>query len=194
MKRHSSQQLFFKGSPWHRGTLRLDDFVPLLRAFYFYQVCVSQLCLTLFNSLGCLPPGSPVHGFLQARILEWVAILFSRGSSQPRDQTQVSHCRQILYCLSHLGRLSLKCISEWSFFPAYFLGARVRNLLLYFASPSLSVHSSTQLRRRGGAVRRLAPGPGRPCNRPGSCGPVLNAFSVNWDNKNYYSSPRIKWV
>ena len=37
------------------------------------------------------PPGSSVHGILQARILEWVAISFSRGSSRPRDQTQVSH-------------------------------------------------------------------------------------------------------
>ena len=36
------------------------------------------------------PPGSSVHGILQAKILQWVAILFSRGSSQPRDQTQVS--------------------------------------------------------------------------------------------------------
>ena len=37
------------------------------------------------------PPGSSVHGILQARMLEWVAMLSSRGSSQPRDQTQVSH-------------------------------------------------------------------------------------------------------
>ena len=37
------------------------------------------------------PPGFSVHGILQARILEWVAISFFRGSSQPRDQTQVSH-------------------------------------------------------------------------------------------------------
>ena len=36
------------------------------------------------------PPGSPIHGILQARILEWVAISFARGSSQPKDQTQVS--------------------------------------------------------------------------------------------------------
>ena len=37
------------------------------------------------------PPGSSVHGILQARILEWVAMPSSRGSSQPRDQTQASH-------------------------------------------------------------------------------------------------------
>ena len=41
--------------------------------------------------MDCSPPGSSVHGILQARILEWGAISFSRGSSWPRDQTQVSH-------------------------------------------------------------------------------------------------------
>ena len=41
--------------------------------------------------MDCSPPGSSVHGILQARILEWVAIPFSRGSSWPRDQTRVSH-------------------------------------------------------------------------------------------------------
>ena len=39
---------------------------------------------------GCSPPGSSIHGILQARILEWIAISFSRGSSRSRDQTQVS--------------------------------------------------------------------------------------------------------
>ena len=53
-------------------------------------VLVTQLCLTLCNSMDYSPPGFPVHGILQARILEWVAISSSRGSSQPRDQTQVS--------------------------------------------------------------------------------------------------------
>ena len=52
----------------------------------------------------CGPPGSSVHGILQARILEWIAVSFSRGSSQPRDQTRVSCIagRQIIYHLSHL--------------------------------------------------------------------------------------------
>ena len=45
---------------------------------------------TLCNPIGYHPPGSSVHGILQARILEWVAISFSRGSSQPRDPTQFS--------------------------------------------------------------------------------------------------------
>ena len=54
-------------------------------------VCVTQLCPTLCNPLDCSPPGSSVHEILQARILEWGAIPFSTGSSQPRDQTWVSH-------------------------------------------------------------------------------------------------------
>ena len=45
----------------------------------------------LENSMDCSPPGFSVHGILQARILEWVAFPFFRGSSQPRDWTQVSH-------------------------------------------------------------------------------------------------------
>ena len=45
------------------------------------SVSVAQLCLTLCNSMDCNPPGSSVHGILQARILEWVAVSFSRGSS-----------------------------------------------------------------------------------------------------------------
>ena len=52
---------------------------------------VAELCLTLCDPMDCNPPGSSVHGILQARILEWVAIPFSRGSSGPRDRTQVSY-------------------------------------------------------------------------------------------------------
>ena len=54
-------------------------------------VLVSQSCLTLCNPMDCSSPGSSVHGILQANILEWVAIPFFRGSSQPRDWTRVSH-------------------------------------------------------------------------------------------------------
>ena len=45
------------------------------------KVLVAQLCPTLFDPMNCSPPGSSVHGILQARILEWVAIPVSRGSS-----------------------------------------------------------------------------------------------------------------
>ena len=61
----------------------------------------AQACPTICDPRDCSPPGSFVRGILQARILQWVAISYSRGSSQPRDQTCVSciSCtgRQILY-------------------------------------------------------------------------------------------------
>ena len=68
------------------------------------KVLVARSCLTLYDPMDCSPPGSSIHGILQARILEGVAIPFSRGFSQPRDQTLVS-CTfwQILNHLSHWG-------------------------------------------------------------------------------------------
>ena len=60
--------------------------------------------LSLSDSLrpvDCSPPGSSVHGILQARLLEWVAISFSRGSSRPRDRTQVS-------------RIAGRCFNLWA--------------------------------------------------------------------------------
>ena len=54
------------------------------------KVLVTQSCLTLCDPTDCTSPGSSVHGILQTRILEWVAISFSRGSSWPRDGTWVS--------------------------------------------------------------------------------------------------------
>ena len=51
---------------------------------------VAQSCPTLCNPMDCSLPGSSVHGIFQARVLKWVAISFSRGSSQPRDWTRVS--------------------------------------------------------------------------------------------------------
>ena len=53
------------------------------------KVLVTQSCPTLCEPVNCSPPGSSVYGILQARILEWVAMPFSRRSSQPRDQTWV---------------------------------------------------------------------------------------------------------
>ena len=53
----------------------------------FQSVLVIQSCLTVCSPTDCSPPGSSVHRILQARILEWVAMPFSRRSSQPRDQT-----------------------------------------------------------------------------------------------------------
>ena len=57
----------------------------------FIRVTVSCLSHGQLSAMSCSPSGSSVHGFLQARILEWVAYPFSRGSSHPMDGTQVSH-------------------------------------------------------------------------------------------------------
>ena len=67
---------FVQGSPWRQVGKRKWQLL--------------QSCLTLHHPMGCSPPGSSVHGIFQARILEWFAIHFSRGSSGPRDWTQVS--------------------------------------------------------------------------------------------------------
>ena len=64
--------------------------LPFLFATVKGKMLVTQSCPTLCHSLDCSLPGSSVHGILQARILEWVAMPFSRGSSRPRNWTQVS--------------------------------------------------------------------------------------------------------
>ena len=58
--------------------------------WYSINAClVAQSCLTLCNLNDCSLPGASVYGILQARILEWVAIFYSRASSQPRDQARI---------------------------------------------------------------------------------------------------------
>ena len=62
----------------------------VLAVIVLILVSVIQSCLTLCDPMDCRSPDSSVRGIFQARILEWVAIPFSRGSSQPRDRTRVS--------------------------------------------------------------------------------------------------------
>ena len=64
---------------------------PIIQSKVNQKVLVAKSCLTLCDPMGCSPLGSSIHGISQARILEWVAISFSRESSQPRDRTRVSH-------------------------------------------------------------------------------------------------------
>ena len=93
----------------------------------------AQSCLMLCNPMVCSPTGSSVHGISQARILEWVAMPFSRGSSQPRDQTWgLLHCRQILYHLSHQGSLLTPTdITSWKFsISSSFISYNLTSLLI----------------------------------------------------------------
>ena len=75
---------------------------PLLLSVLNMCVCAKSLqsCLTLCNSVNCSLPGFSVHGILQARILEWVALPSSRGSFRPGDRTRGSY-------MSRIGRLIL---------------------------------------------------------------------------------------
>ena len=69
----------------------ITNFTLILQLWSGCCCCsVSKSCLTLSNPMDCSPPDHSVHGILQARILEWVVIPFSSGSSQPRHQTWVS--------------------------------------------------------------------------------------------------------
>ena len=68
------------------NVLHVTDSAVRLCAYVF----VTLSCPTLCDPVDYSPTGSSVHGIHQARILEWVVIAYSRGSSRPRDQTQVS--------------------------------------------------------------------------------------------------------
>ena len=68
-------------------------------------VLVTQWCPTLCDPMDCNQQGSSVHGVLQARILEWVAISFSGSSRNPGIEPGLPHCRHILYHLNHRGSL-----------------------------------------------------------------------------------------
>ena len=106
--RYPAIKLFNKGAAWFSQGWGTSP----------YSVCMHvqslQSCLTLCDPMDCSPPGSSVHGILQARILEWVAIPSSRESSPLRDQTHVSGVSCTagrFFTLSHQGS-SLLSISS----------------------------------------------------------------------------------
>ena len=85
------------------------------------KLWVAQWCPTLCDPMDCNLPGSSVHGILQARVLEWVAISFSRTSSEPRDWIRVSCIAGrfftllllLLLLLSRFSRVRL-CATPWT--------------------------------------------------------------------------------
>ena len=79
---------FLHGSP--ESLSRFPSSCRMLGAHSSIESEVAQSCLTLCDPMDCSLPGFSLHGLLQARVLEWVAISFSRGSSQRRDRTLVS--------------------------------------------------------------------------------------------------------
>ena len=86
--------------------LIVRDTIIITILFFCFVLLVAQSYPNLCNPLGCSPPGSSVHEVSQARILKWVVISSSRGSSPPRDRTRVSCISCILVdslLLSHWG-------------------------------------------------------------------------------------------
>ena len=100
-------------------------------------VCV-QSCLTLCDTMNCSLPGSSFHVIFQARVLKWVAISYSRGSSHPRDWTHISWIgRQIFYQLQHLGDpLGLWCCCKWHYF-IHFYGSIIFPVYISLSIPLL---------------------------------------------------------
>ena len=97
-------------SPWTHTERRYHAYLHGLRAQcesernsstppwgVLHACMLTQSCPTLCDPVDYSPPGSSVRGVSQARILEWVAISYSRGSSQPRDQTHISY----VTCIYH---------------------------------------------------------------------------------------------
>ena len=110
---------------------------------------IAQLCPSLCDPMDCNPPGSSVHGILQARTLEWVAIPFSRGSFCPRDWTQVS-CIQTDSLLSEPPRNHSKELPErvrefWGIIPPLGYMA-VRSCKGVVVGPMASAVSATRLK------------------------------------------------
>ena len=119
---------------------------------YLFMLCLVivvvvsvQSYVTVCNPMDCCPLDSCVHGILQARILEWVAIPFSRGSSQPRDRTQVS-------CIAGWDERGMPCFEEpiawwWSetLIPEYFFAVMFYSIRNVFFGRS-NVYSKSKIR------------------------------------------------
>ena len=116
------QELVMDREAWHTTvhgvakelemTDRLNNSVCKVSIMFHGCMCAKSLqsCLTLGDSMDCIPPGSSVHGILRARILERVAISSSRRSSRPRDRTLVSH---------------VFCVGRWVLYHQHYLGSPI---------------------------------------------------------------------
>ena len=95
---------------WQVGSLPV---APPGSAFTCSVCSATQLCLSLFDPMDCSLPGSSVHGILQARTQEWVAMPSFRGSSQPGDQTCLSCIVGGFFTTEPQGKSKCPLIDEW---------------------------------------------------------------------------------
>ena len=90
VRRETEERVIFQKIFKRRKLRKSNNWNFSWRLFFLFmkmKVSVAQLYLTLCDPMDCSPPGSSVHGISQARILEWVAMPFSRGSFPPRSPT-----------------------------------------------------------------------------------------------------------
>ena len=149
-------------------------------------MCV--LSCSVCNPMDCCPPDSSVHGIFQARILEWVAIFFSRGSSQPRDWTCVSKVscigRQILYhwatweALDHMVSLLIiiGAISILFTIPAklFFSSVQSVSCVGLFVTPwTTALQASLSITNSRSLFKLMSIESVMPCNHLIPCCPLL---------------------
>ena len=103
-----------------------------------YSCMHAQLYPILFDSMKCRPPGSSVYVTLQARTLQWVAILFSRGSSQPRNWTQIDHIAGRFFTI-WATREALTHMHSWGKFWTPKYTNRLKNPTAIFEEPGTKV-------------------------------------------------------
>ena len=137
---------------------------------------IVQLCPTRCDLVDCSPSGSSVHGILQARILEWIAIPFSRGSSQPRNQTLVSCAavsHQGIVCQVSRNSTYLLC------FPCSPVGTGHHEVGTMSCQPENESESHPPAGPTAYRINRNSPRPpltlgpqGRPCSAPLLLSPV----------------------
>jgi len=98
---------------------------------------VAQLCLTLCDPMDCSLPDSSINGIFKARILVWIAISFSRRSSQPRDWTWVSHIVGRHFTIS----VQFSVTQSWLFFETPWIAACQASMSITNSRSSLKLMS-----------------------------------------------------
>ena len=173
--------LYFLEPFWFTGIFRRRYRYFLYSPHTCLKVLVTQLCPTLCDPMDYSLPGLSVSGILQARILEWVAIPFSKGPSRPRGRTWVS-CAAVRFfnCLSHQGS-RYTCLPIFIFNDLRHSGQLVQSLSrvrhcdpMNRSTPGLPVHrqlpesTQTYVHRAGDAVQPSHPlsSPSPPASSP----------------------------
>ena len=105
---------------WHKRTQFLS--ISYLSHYFLkvkVKVLVTESCLTLCDHIDCSPPGFSVHGIIQARILELVAISFSKESSPPRDRIWVSYTADRLF--TNWATMETKALTKSISYLSYYV-------------------------------------------------------------------------